>query len=177
MHHRHVKTQISALLNMVQHFNWHCWWWISLLYRASSAVQHYTLNKVSKNLSRTFLYVTMRSLSFKVSNSTEKNFHAIKSLDLSESLSTNRCNGWRTQRVIFCSIQLHHRMIHPHLILLRSVQQKGYCIPNPLLYCPVHKYHQLAPCLHCWNPHHQAHPKQVWYHLKMAQHSLDPKAT
>ena len=37
------RPQISILLNMVRHFNWQCSWWLSLLHRMSSAVQHYAL--------------------------------------------------------------------------------------------------------------------------------------
>ena len=151
---------------MVWHFNWQCGWWTSLLHCVSSAVQHYGLKiKSVKSLNRRFLYVTMRSLSFKVSNSIEKKFHTIKVL-IFPSLLTHCCIEWSTQRVIYFSIRL-----------LRAVQRKGYHIPSLLLYLPFHQYHQLAPCLHCRNPHHQAHPQQVWFHLKMAQHLLDPKAT
>ena len=74
----------------------------------------------------------------------------------------------KKKRVIYCSIRLHHWTIHSHLILLCTVQRKVCHIPNPLLYLPLHWYHQLAPCLHCQNPHHQAHPQQVWCYLTMA---------
>ena len=53
------RRQISILLNLVRHFNWQCSWWISLLHRMSSAVQHYALKikSVKKFQQKTFLFL------------------------------------------------------------------------------------------------------------------------
>ena len=144
----------------MRHFNWQCWWWTSLLHHVRSAVQHYSLIIKSVKKSQQKISLCNNEVSkFQSFKFNRKKIPCHQGLNLSQSLSTDRCNEWHTQWVIYCSIRLHHRTIHSHIILLRAFQRKGYHIPDPLLYLPVHRYHQLAPCLHCRNPHHQAHPQ------------------
>ena len=124
---------------MVLHFNWQCWWWTSLLHRVSSTVRHYALKikSVKKSQQKIFLYnnEVPKYQSFKFNR---KKVPHHQSLNLSQSLSTHCCNEWRTRPVIYCSIRLHYITIHSHIILLHAVQQRGYHIPDPLLYLPIH---------------------------------------
>ena len=93
---------------MVQHFNWQCWWWTSLLQRVSSRVQHYPLKikRVIKSQQK------ISACKFQINR---KKVLCHQSLDLSQSLSTHCCNEWCTQRAIYCSIPSNHPLSYNSL--------------------------------------------------------------